>query len=384
MSIHVSKAETEEQRQAVYRFRYRIYVEELEWEPPSVDHENRLLRDALDPLAQSYLLESDGEPVGTLRLLYLSRLADAGKLREKYALGPVLNSFQPDEVMFSSRFMLHPRLRHGKAILSLVGKAYEDARRDGIRLNFADCSPHLLPLYEHLGYRRYANPFEDPGFGFKLPLMMLMGDAEGLEAGHSPLARLARKFPVDDMVADWYQANYTHYAELPSAQRLPDGMFLELLAERVGRDPVHHLSLLSGLSREEAGRFLAEATIIKARPDDRIVRQGERDDTLYVIMDGMAEVFLDDGPDQPINLMSQGDTFGEVGLLGRLPRTANVIARSPCELLVLSADFFRRFLRREPAIAAKVSLNLAQSLALRLALATPGQMPCSPSSDGEL
>ena len=47
------------------------------------------------------------------------------------------------------------------------------------------------------------------------------------------------------------------------------------------------------------------------------------------------------------DLVSTGDTFGEAGLIGSVPRTANVVARSPCEVLVLSADFFQRFLTIE-------------------------------------
>ena len=375
MGMHATKAETESQKRAVYRFRYRIYVEELDWEPPTADHVNRLLTDALDQTADCYLLEADGEPVGTLRILSLARLADSAAISEKYRLGPALERFRPEEIVLSGRFMLHPRLRHSRCIMTLLGRAYADARAAGARLAFADCSPHLLPLYEHLGYRCHADPFEDPGFGYKLPLIMILGDAEGLARAGSPLARLASEYPADTAAVRWYRETYGGHARSASATQLPDGLFLELLAERIGQDPVHHLSLLKGLKREEAERLLAEATVIRARPGDRIIRQGEHDATLYALLDGMAEVTLDQAPDRPINLMAKGDTFGEAGLAGRIPRTANVIARTPCEVLVLSADFFRRFLRKEPAIAAKVTLNLAQILAVRLAFATPGQAP---------
>jgi CRP-like cAMP-binding protein len=47
-----------------------------------------------------------------------------------------------------------------------------------------------------------------------------------------------------------------------------------------------------------------------------------------------------------------------------------VVARAPCELVVLSGDFLRRFIAREPAVAAKILLNLAQVLAARLAVST--------------
>ncbi len=373
MPFEVTLANSFSQKQAIYRLRYQIYVEELEWDPPMADHANRLLYDELDDEANCYLLEADGEPAGTLRINYLPQIADNASLRSRYHLDPVLETFAADEIMLSGRFMLHPRLRHGRFIMALLGRAYQDARSAGIRLNFADCSPYMLPLYEHLGYRRYADPFEDPGFGYKLPLIMLMGDSEGFTRAGSPLAREAQAFTPDEAAVRWYLNRYAAYAAAASAAQFDDGMFLELLAESVGRDPVHHLSLLKGLKHDEAQRFLAEATVIHARPGDRILRQGEHGASLFAVLDGMAEVHLDQAPQRPINIIGSGDTFGEAGLIGNVPRTANVVATTPCKLLVLPADFFQRFLRKEPAIAAKVTLNLARSLALRLAYATPGQ-----------
>ncbi|MCH5374223.1 MAG: cAMP-binding protein, partial [Planctomycetes bacterium] len=62
-----------------------------------------------------------------------------------------------------------------------------------------------------------------------------------------------------------------------------------------------------------------------------------------------------------------GDTFGEIGFLADVERTASVIMRSPGEALVLSGEFLSRFLSKEPHIAARVLLNLSRMLAARLA-----------------
>lgn len=374
MAIEVLKADSPELQQAIYRLRYHIYVDELKWTPPNTDHANRLIRDELDELADNYLLHIDGQAAGSLRLLSLGKVPDLEPFHKKYALGQVFEHFSPQQIILSGRFMLHPKVRHGKAILGLMGRGFEDARRAGARLNFADCSPHMLPLYEHLGFRKYADPFNDPDFGYKIPILMLMGDQQSMGRYRSPLARVAEQFPQDTEAVDWFTAHFGHDYQPGSAALLPEGMFLDVLAERVGEDPVHHLSLLKDLSHEESERFLAQATVVSARPGDRIIRQGEHDATLYVMLNGIADVYLDEAPDSPINLVSTGDTFGEIGLIGKVPRTANVVARSDCEVLVLSADFFQRFLVKDPVISAKVTLNLAHSLAVRLALATPGQI----------
>ena len=79
---------------------------------------------------------------------------------------------------------------------------------------------------------------------------------------------------------------------------------------------------------------------------------------------------LDEAPDSPVAVLGAGDPFGEIGFLTSEPRTANVVARAPCEVLVLSGEFLQRFVTQEPAIAAKALLNLSRVLASRLALTT--------------
>jgi CRP-like cAMP-binding protein/N-acyl-L-homoserine lactone synthetase len=378
MAIAVDAAQDEAQRRAVYRFRYQVYVEELGLAPPGTDRAAGQIRDALDEASTSYLLRRDQAVVGSLRVLRLADLRDPAPLVEKFALQPALEAFAPHEIATTSRFMLHPALRHGKAILALMRRAFEDARAGGVRLNYGDCSPHMLPLYEHLGYRRYGAAFNDPDFGYKLPIVMLLGDLEGFAEVRSPLTRVAERFPADPAARSWFERHYRAYLRPASASLLPDGLFLDLLAERVGEDPVHRLALLRGLSDEQATRFLAEAVVVEARPGDRVIRQGDRDDTLYVMLDGLAEVCLAGREDRPINTVAGGDTFGEIGLVAGLPRSASVIARASCQMLVLSADFLQRLKRNEPAIAAQVATNLARGLAVRLAMLTAQQGEARP------
>lgn len=372
MTIEVMAALDDSRKREVYRFRYQVYVEELALNPPGTDRTSDEVRDDLDESATNYLLRRDGEIVGSLRVLNLGNLDDLTALVEKFSLEPALDAFQPREIVTTSRFMLHPQLRHGKAILALMRKAFEEARAAGARLNFGDCSPHMLPLYEHLGYRRYGAAFNDPDFGYKLPIVMLLGDVESFERVRSPLTRVAERFPADPLARAWFQGHYPDFVQPNTASFLPEGLFLELLTERVGESPVHHLSLLRDLSEEEATRFLAEAVILQAHPGDRVIRQGDRDDTLYVLLNGLADVCLEGRETRPINVVAAGDTFGEIGLVSGMPRSASVIARSPCEVLVLSADFLQRLQRTEPRIAAKVALNLARDLAVRLAMVTSG------------
>jgi CRP-like cAMP-binding protein len=184
-----------------------------------------------------------------------------------------------------------------------------------------------------------------------------------------------RRKPDDPEARAWFERTYPEYVGIESASFLPEGVFFDLLASRVATDPLHALKPLRGLDRSEAERFLAEATTVEAAPGDRIVRQGERGDTLYVLLSGVAEVVLDEAPEAPVAVLGAGDPFGEIGFLTSEPRTANVVARAPCEVLVLSGAFFQRFIAKEPAVAAKVLLDLSRVLASRLALTTRRRPP---------
>jgi CPA1 family monovalent cation:H+ antiporter len=102
------------------------------------------------------------------------------------------------------------------------------------------------------------------------------------------------------------------------------------------------LGELSEASRAELKRMLVPRL---ALPGERIVRRGERGDAMYFIASGAVEVQREDV--DHIRL-GTGDFFGEMALLLRRPRTADVVALGYCRLLMLPRDAFRAFLRAHP------------------------------------
>ena len=120
----------------------------------------------------------------------------------------------------------------------------------------------------------------------------------------------------------------------------------------------------------EAEKLLARASLIKLQKGDLIIRTGEKDDTIYLLLSGIAEVTLDDPDAPPVAIIGAGDTFGEIDFLTSVPRTANVVASAECEVLVLSGECLERFITSEPAIGANLFLNLSRELAGRLTVTT--------------
>jgi monovalent cation:H+ antiporter, CPA1 family len=81
-----------------------------------------------------------------------------------------------------------------------------------------------------------------------------------------------------------------------------------------------------------------------AVPGEKIIRTGERGDRVFFVSSGAVEVIL---PTNRIRL-GRGDFFGEMALLSRRRRQADVVALAYCHLLVLDEGDFRRFLDTNP------------------------------------
>jgi voltage-gated potassium channel len=100
------------------------------------------------------------------------------------------------------------------------------------------------------------------------------------------------------------------------------------------------------------GAALAElVSLLRARkfpPDTIIIRKGDEGDSMYFIASGEVEVVL---PHNSVRLQ-EGDFFGEVAVLGRVKRTATVIARRTAELLVLDAADVVKFMEQNPRVEA--------------------------------
>jgi CRP/FNR family cyclic AMP-dependent transcriptional regulator len=60
-----------------------------------------------------------------------------------------------------------------------------------------------------------------------------------------------------------------------------------------------------------------------------------------------------DGKDVVLNVFHEGDVFGEIALLDGQPRTADAIAMSDCELIVIERRDFVPFLRDHPDVMLK-------------------------------
>ena len=129
------------------------------------------------------------------------------------------------------------------------------------------------------------------------------------------------------------------------------------VAERVGM--LERLELFAELeptAREAVAERLRGADF---EPGDLLVREGDAGTGLFLIVDGTADV-IHDG--HIVATLGPGGFVGELSVLDRRPRLANVIARTPIKSLALASWDLESLIRQDPAIA----LALLRGLAGRL------------------
>ena len=82
-----------------------------------------------------------------------------------------------------------------------------------------------------------------------------------------------------------------------------------------------------------------------------IIRQGDRAETFYIILDGFVTVSHTDdkGREQIITHLTSGNYFGEIGLLEGSARIANITALTDVKVVCFDRDTFKKWMLRSPS-----------------------------------
>ncbi len=185
MEYTIRLVSTDEDRFAVYRFRYEIYVKEMGRKQVYADHDRRLVEDPLDWATSRLFVAREAKTnaiIGTVRTNYL-RDGSVGGYEAHYRLpeSPNLRS----SISMTTRLMIEPRYRRTRLAIALAEATYAQALQDGIREDFIDCNSHLLSFFDRLGYR-FSHSVEHPEYGMVDVMNLQFHDRSHFEAKRSP------------------------------------------------------------------------------------------------------------------------------------------------------------------------------------------------------
>lgn len=107
------------------------------------------------------------------------------------------------------------------------------------------------------------------------------------------------------------------------------------------------------------------ARVLRYSDGEAVIKAGNIERRMYIIIDGSVEIFLTDGRNKiRVDTLERGDFFGEISLFNNIPRSANVMAMGDVKLAYIdSLQELKLFLLKNPSFAAKMVHILAKRLA---------------------
>lgn len=216
----------------------------------------------------------------------------------------------------------------------------------------------------------------------------VFGDQDGIyasackqyRASMNHVAGRARERGLMDFTGD---ECITTRASLLEATMAGDQATLELLQRRDGYGPTLELTIRAPSDRvasfAEIDALLARVPIFaplmpserqalarRARfvshlPQDRVVVQGQRGSSLFVVSEGEVEVLVrqHDGRDLAAGTLGPGAVFGEISLLLGVERSATVRAVSESTLIEIAKEALAPVLAARPSLVTELGLLLA-------------------------
>jgi CRP/FNR family transcriptional regulator, cyclic AMP receptor protein len=99
-------------------------------------------------------------------------------------------------------------------------------------------------------------------------------------------------------------------------------------------------------------RDFAERAVARTFPKNIVVvREGERTDSLYIIVSGRVKIYVsDEGKEVALGEAGPGEYFGEM-VLDEGPRSASVMTLEPTRFLVVPKEDFKEFVAKSPAFS---------------------------------
>jgi len=206
--------------------------------------------------------------------------------------------------------------------------------------------PQLAPLVASIA-QLYGKGSERLGRGLRLSMM---GDANELP-----------EFDLD------------HVPALADLTPVAAALAADVSTVAIYPEQVPPIPLFSDLPHEAFARLLSEVNLLRVRPGQVVLQQGDPGLAFYVLARGEVEV-VRQNPDQPelqLAKLADGAIFGEMALVSAQPRSATVRATTDADLLEIDAEALTAAASAVPTIAAALERFTRERLLGNLMATSP-------------
>ena len=357
-------AESSEEKEAVYRFRYAVYVEEMGRYRGVADHDRRRFYEPEDETARIFYAAIDGEVVATSRFNWGGDAPFTARLIDHYRLEPFLAEIPAEQIAVGERGMVRPDLRGSRVFWELGEKSQAFIGEKRVQLIFGACEPHLLSRYVSQGSRTFASKnINSADSGYLIPIVNVVEDIEYLKRIGSPSVATTRDWGDDKRIPECIERLLADQGNVLSQRLVDSGLYLGEVNHSLEDLNEHQISTLEGLTSEEVLGVIDKSNIIHCAPGDHVIKKGGTARNMFILLEGHVEVRDEDSL---LGVLNPGDVFGAAAFLLEQPRVVDMYAATPCRILSLSENTVRKLIESNAHGAAHLMLNVAKILCLRL------------------
>lgn len=138
-------------------------------------------------------------------------------------------------------------------------------------------------------------------------------------------------------------------------------------AASLDANALRRVKILADLSEEQLVRFAAFMEPQKIAPWQQVVKQGDCEDSMYLILQGEFRVRLRTGEKETIlATLGAGEFFGDISLFDHGPRSADVVSNADGLLLKITSESIRKLSAEAPAVALPFLMAVGKTLAARI------------------
>lgn len=133
-------------------------------------------------------------------------------------------------------------------------------------------------------------------------------------------------------------------------------------------DMLGHSKFFEDFTLDDIRRLSQFMKVYRAEAGDTIIREGNTDDFMLLILEGRINIVKTDahGERHPMASVGPGATLGEMSMIDGEPRFATCIAIDVTTFAVFARDSMVRIIMDEPQLGAKILIKLVTMLSQRL------------------
>lgn len=131
---------------------------------------------------------------------------------------------------------------------------------------------------------------------------------------------------------------------------------------RFDLDELMRLEVLRGVATESVAGCLAACRVVELAAGQPLLRAGQANQTMYLLLDGRLSVLLGGLDSEPVAVLGAGVSVGELSVIDHRPASADVVAAEPSRLLAVDEGAFWRLVRASHHFAANLLVLMAQRM----------------------